>query len=300
MTLLMAWLRTVADQEELVFASDSRLSGGSDWDCCPKLLLLPRGDSILSFAGSTIDAFPLMLQFRNWIDINPLARDRSHDINDLKRRMRLVFNDMRLFISDLPVGQESPDPPDCELIFGGWSWKKLQFQAWRFSWRPSRDMLDFEPINHGIKVGRDHPVVFAGTRAAVEKARADIIQLLQARNRFRPGKPYFDMEPFEVLRDIIRNKEFDDVGGPPQVVKIYRHGNTQPFAVKWDMPHSRTISVLGRPLFPGEITRLPVIDPDQINFLPAKTLEKRKQRSQEAAIVKFDAEVEGDDISVKG
>src|SRR5271156_1181390 len=99
MTLCMAWIRTVGAHEELLFASDSRLSGGSDWDCCPKLLLLPRGDSILSFAGATVDAYPMMLQFRNWIDIDQRARDRSHDINDLKKRMRVIFNDMRLFIS---------------------------------------------------------------------------------------------------------------------------------------------------------------------------------------------------------
>src|ERR1019366_314181 len=67
MTLSMAWIRTVGSHEELVFASNSRLSGGADWDSCPKLMLLPRGDSLIGFAGSTLDAYPLMLQFRNWI-----------------------------------------------------------------------------------------------------------------------------------------------------------------------------------------------------------------------------------------
>ena len=65
------------------------------------------------------------------------------------------------------------------------------------------------------------------------------------------------------------------MGGPPQLIKIYPHGNDQPFAVKWDMPDQRILTVLGRPLFVHEQTRLPVIDPDAINFLPLKTLEKR-------------------------
>lgn len=271
----MAWVRTVGSCEELVFASDSRLSYGADWNCCPKLMLLPRGDSLIGFAGSTFDAFPLMQQFRNWIETDPRARNRSRDINSIKKRMRTVFNDMRMFIEDLPHGQSKPDPPDCELIFGGWSWQAGGFQAWRFRYVPSREMMDFEPAGTGMKVGRDHPIVFAGNPSAVERARDKIIALLTERGQFRTGIPYFDMEPFEVLRDIIRGELFDDVGGPPQLVKVYRHANSQPFAVKWPMPHDRTLSVLGRPLFPGERTHLPVLDPDAINFLPAKTLEKR-------------------------
>src|SRR5437868_2481971 len=231
MTLSMAWVRTkTTGPQEMVFASDSRLSGGSDWDCCPKLLRLTRGDSLLAFAGSTLDAYPLMLQFRNWMESNPAASNRSLDINDLKKRMRQLVNDMRRFISDLPRGQAQPDPPDCELIFGGWSWKTLSFRAWRFRYVASRGIMDFESAGAGIKVGRDHPIVFAGNPAAVEKARDSIIELLQQRSRFRTGKQYFDMEPLEALRDIIRSKLFDDVGGAPQLVKIYQHGNNQPFA----------------------------------------------------------------------
>lgn len=283
MTLTMAWTRTVGQQNELVFASDSRLSGGSDWDCCPKLMQLPRGDSLFAFAGATIDAYPLMLQFRNWIENHPRARDRSIDISALKSRMRVVFNDMRKFITDLPRGYAQPDPPDCEILFGGWSWKKLDFQAWRFHYDPSKTAFDFEAVGSGVKVGRDHPIVFAGNADAVDRAREIIIRLLRDRGQFRPGVRYFDMEPFEALRDIILSKEFADVGGPPQIVKVYRHGNTQPFAVKWDMPFGRTLSVLGRPLFPNEQTRLPVVDPDAINFLPLKTRLKRARAEALAA-----------------
>ena len=53
------------------FVSDSRLSYGADWHCCPKLMLLPRDDSLIGFAGSTFDPFPLMQQFRNWIETDP-------------------------------------------------------------------------------------------------------------------------------------------------------------------------------------------------------------------------------------
>jgi hypothetical protein len=283
MTLSMAWIRNVGERSELLFASDSRLSGGSDWDCCPKILLLPRGDTLLAFAGATLDAYPLMLQFQNWVETHPRARDRWLDINDLKKRMRLMFNDMRLFITDLPRGQLIPDPLDCELILGGWSWKRQAFKMWRFRWVPVRRVFDFEPAGSGTKVGKDHPIVFAGTRPAVEDARDRIIALLKARNRFHT--PYFDMEPFEALRDIIRSRKYDAVGGAPQLVKVYQHGNHQPYAVRWPSPHDRNVTVLGRPLFPHEQTRLPVLDPDAINFLPEKTIAKKiKRKTTNAAL----------------
>jgi hypothetical protein len=187
--------------------------------------------------------------------------------------MRMMFNDMRLFISDLPVGQTKPDPAECDLIFGGWSWKSRGFKLWRFFYRKERDAFDFEPVGSWIKVGKDYPIVFAGNREAIEQARDRIVAILRARERFQT--PYFDMEPFEVLRDIIRERNFVDVGGPPQLAKIYEHGNTQAFAIRWEMPHGRQLSVLGRPLFPNEANKLRLIDPDQINFLPEKAIEKK-------------------------
>src|SRR5579872_3900817 len=99
-----------------------------------------------------------MLQFRTWVETEPSALKRDIDINELKKRMRLMFNDMRRFIDDLPRGQLKPDPPECELVFGGRSWQRDSFQAWRFYYDASREIFDFEPAGHGIKVGRDHPI----------------------------------------------------------------------------------------------------------------------------------------------
>jgi hypothetical protein len=244
---------------------------------------LPRGDAFVAFAGSTLDAYPLMLQLRNWVENDPMVMDRGLDINEMKRRMRLMFNDMRLFITDLPAGQKVPDPIDCELLFGGWSWQKSEFLTWRFRYVPSRQLFDFESQGAGIKVGRDHPITFAGTREAVEMARDMIIEKLKTKGRFRSGERYLDMEPFEVLRDIIREQKVDDVGGPPQLIKLYRNATSKAFAVKWALPHQRDLTVLGRPLFKGEKTKLPTVDPDNIIFLSAKTIEKRAKRGREAA-----------------
>ena len=38
MSIVVAWIRKVNNCEELVFISDSRLSGGQRWDQCPKMI----------------------------------------------------------------------------------------------------------------------------------------------------------------------------------------------------------------------------------------------------------------------
>ena len=63
MTVAVAWVRTIRDCEELVFVTDSRLSGdGCNFDACPKLLTLPRNDCLIAFAGYTGHAYPVIHQ----------------------------------------------------------------------------------------------------------------------------------------------------------------------------------------------------------------------------------------------
>jgi hypothetical protein len=73
----MAWVRNPGSLRELVVASDSRLSGGQFWDANPKSMLLPRSDRVLSFAGGTFDAYPLMLQAFNAIDTVTRLKTRA-------------------------------------------------------------------------------------------------------------------------------------------------------------------------------------------------------------------------------
>ena len=53
MTISIAWTRKVYDYEELVFVSDSRLTGGKKFDACPKILALPRTDCAIAFANTS-------------------------------------------------------------------------------------------------------------------------------------------------------------------------------------------------------------------------------------------------------
>src|ERR1022692_1241511 len=86
MTILATWVRTLRTVEELVFVSDSRLSGdGTNFDSCPKILTLPRTDCAIGFAGYTGHAFPMMLQLDLAIGAYEPARRGALDIATLRK-----------------------------------------------------------------------------------------------------------------------------------------------------------------------------------------------------------------------
>ncbi|WP_042722153.1 hypothetical protein [Flavobacterium sp. B17] len=92
--------------------------------------------------------------------------------------------------------------------------------------------------------------------------RNRLIGLMQKRKKFISG--YFDMEPFEVLRDMIREDQFNAIGGAPQLLKVYEHMNRIPIAVKWAINQEQLTTLLGRPLQTHEISNYPTIDPDTL------------------------------------
>ena len=59
------------------------------------------------------------------------------------------------------------------------------------------------------------------TKLTVNKIRNRIFKAIESKGK-KPGDG-FDMEPFEILRDIIRNDEDWAIGGTPQIVKIFKH-----------------------------------------------------------------------------
>lgn len=276
MTLSVAWIRRVGDVEELVFASDSRLRGGEAWDCCPKIIPMPRSDCLVAFSGSTWRAYPLALQLANAIELFPGSRRRRKDISDLRTHSLQVFEQMMSLLHDLPAGQTSPETPDTEFLIGGFSWKRGEYRIWRLHFDAHLGRYTFAPIREwpGQAEGARKVVAFSGDVAqeAAERLRA----LLQKRGKLGMGG--LDMEPFEVLRDMIRSEDFPSVGGAPQLAKVYRYLQVQPFGVMWP-DSSGTPHAYGRPALSYEIFDAPVMDPDA----PAEHHRPRLRRSRRHA-----------------
>lgn len=260
MTLAIAWVRTVKGCQELIFASDSRLCGGMRWDQGPKIMTLPRSDCAISFAGESFYPYPLMLQLCNAISSYSRSQDGAMDLHDLRGHALKVFNSMR---DSIHYDADPNGKKDIELLFGGYSWIRKKFSIWRFHYKLKEKKIAFQSA--GISNGIDK-VIFAGDWAKEAKNRLN--QLIRAKygNGMELYKGNgFDMEPFEVLRDLLReNSKRADVtiGGPPQIVKVYQHMNCKPIGVYWPDLASNVPTILGRTAFPFETIDYWVMDPD--------------------------------------
>jgi hypothetical protein len=256
MTLSIAWVRKVGDAEELVMATDSRLRFGCAWDCCPKIFTLPRNDCAISFAGDTMHAYPMMFQIRNSIEMYPKLKTRALDINKARGHFLRLISKMRESFHDLPPGAKEPEVPEIAFIFAGYSWESSKFQIWTITYDNARGhFIHGTPqtiLRNSIAIAGDMSEV---VRKAIHKKMNDV------------GKKVgdgFDMEPFQVLCEIIRTDAHPAIGGPPQLIKIYKHLNTMPYGIFWPDKQSKKITYLGRPILEYEMIPYPILDPDTL------------------------------------
>jgi hypothetical protein len=263
MTLGMAWVRSIGGTRELIVISDSRLSGGQFWDANPKIMLLPRSDCVISFAGGTNAAYPLMIQAYNAIMMFDAAANRGLDIPQLKGHLVRVFNRSISFISHLPIGQEHPDEPGAIFLLAGYSWREKRFRIWKLHFDNHIKKFTFRPTLPWTGEGQEEKLItFVGDQELIAEARKRLVGQLKANGRLTSGG--LNMEPFVVLRDMIRSSAFPSIGGAPQLVKIYEHMNAVPAGVFWPNKTSGVVSVLGRPLMEYEKVRWRIIDPDNV------------------------------------
>ena len=79
-----------------------------------------------------------------------------------------------------------------------------------------------------------------------------------------------DYEPFEVLRDIIKEEISPFIGGPPQLLKLYEYMNCIPYGIYWPDVSSNQITLFGRQLLDYEKTRYIVMDPNTLTTYELK------------------------------
>lgn len=258
MTITVAWVRKVETIQELVVASDSRLSFGGRWDCCPKIIALPRNDAVLCFAGDTMYAYPVMLQAAAAVSQHARLRSRGMDLHHLKGHLLRILNGMVSLVHDLPKGIDTS--PETTFLLGGWSSKKGEFKVWLLHFDPKIKRFTFRPTSPWK--GSNAKKVFAFTGDYEEDYKARLVSLLRSKGKLEGGG--FDMEPLEVLRDMLRDGTYDKIGGAPQVMKVYTYSNCMPYAVFWPSNDPNQISLLGRPLLPYETSEYMVLDLDTL------------------------------------
>jgi len=279
MTVAVAWVRTIRDCEELVFVTDSRLSGdGCNFDACPKILTLPRNDCLIGFAGYTGHAYPMIHQLALAIDSHAPARRGSLDLSALKSHTLKIFDSLADLITSSPgMSQAVSTAPEANFIFGGYSWVKKRFDLWAIRYLPSQQRFIAEAAKwmcysagsdrckYTLKTNMPglHPIgriAFAGDQAKVAK---DLLSQRLAHDDHDHQK--LDMEPFEVVRDMLRSSNRSEtIGGSPQVAKVYQYMNSAPHGVYWPNKDQGVVHLQGRPMLGYERSERWVLDPDTL------------------------------------
>lgn len=278
MTIAIAWTRTISGCEELVFVSDSRLSGdGTTFDACQKVMTLPRSDCAIAFAGYTGHAFPMMNQLSLAIASHaPLAR-RSMDLPALKSHAIKIFDGMSSEIRSSQLLSSPADTmPSAEFLFGGYSWVKKDFIIWKLSYSESLERFEAHPSNwlvrtpyqdriafrqsknpkSGQRLGR---IIFAGDQADLAK------ELVVEKLKEKAEPAVLDWEPFEVVRDMLRSEGHSEtIGGAPQIVKVYQYSEAAVLPVLWPDSEFGRPHLQGRALLEYERTDHFVFDPDAL------------------------------------
>jgi hypothetical protein len=254
MTLCIAWIRKLVNHEELVITTDSRLRSYGDWNCGPKIITFQRTDCAICFQGDTTFAYPMLLQLQTAVSNFPKAVDRTQDIYKFKGQLLDILNDMLIYKSDYEV-------PETSFLFGGYSWEKEKFALWQIHYDPNAKIFTHRPIQFWRSVEGEIKVFFIGDY--VDEAKKRLIEILKARDKLRTGS--LNMEPFEVLRDMLR-EDRELIGGAPQLIKVYKHMNRTPIAVRWKLNDKNVVTLFGRPLLTYEKPSYPVIDPDTLKI----------------------------------
>lgn len=283
MTIAISWVRKVQNYEQLVFVSDSRISGGESFDGCPKILRFARTDCAVAFAGVAAHAFPMMEQLGLAIEAYPKMARGAHEITRVKTHALKVLNTMLpLFSTTVRNPPAWLTQPGAEFIFGGYNWKRKEFQLWNirlnherlFAASPAKYWAHDAGTNffnravtypdpartESWKVG---PIAFAGDQA---QTASDLLQAkMLVKARIGASSLHFDMEPFEVVRDMLRDpNRSQTIGGPPQVVKVFQYLRSAPFAVYWPSKAEGIPYLHGRPVLAYEALDKQVIDPDTL------------------------------------
>ncbi len=251
MTVVAGWVRTTKrGAQELVMVSDSRLTGGgAHIDSAPKLFLLPRTDCAIGFSGNTLVAYPLLTQISQSINFHDPLRDRAIDYLILRSHVigliNELFHEYDKYAADIKL-------PDTEFLLGGYSWFKKRFSVDRIYFHKSKKKFEHVPCS--LKSPKSS-AAFIGDWGDEAKKRF--------RREIKNTRPKnLDMEPFKVVRDLLRDAtDKDSIGGAPQIVSVSQHMNAKYTAVYWPNKTSNKVYLGGRQMRKFENFDTWILDP---------------------------------------
>ena len=252
MTLCVAWLREMNNDKELVFATDSCLSMGERWNSGVKLFELPRKDCLICFAGETYRTYPLILNLISSIKFDEHLSNLHTDITDVLDYLTRLFTSLCHEITDYGTQDFESALGDFQFLFGGWSWKSNEFKLWKLKYNHGAKAFIHDETNSG-----DMFYGFIGDELdkSQELLEEEVIKSGKALSR------NFDMEPFKVLIEMIRNESYSTISGAVQLAKIHPPGETEFLGVYWPSISGRK-TFLGKNVSPENNPAVKFVDPD--------------------------------------
>ena len=242
MTLCVSWIRQANNTEELIFATDSMLTGAESWDKGVKLFELPRKDCLLSFAGDTIRAYPLVLNLVSSIRFDKHLEAPEMNISEVLIYISELFTKLiktivkevaKLDIHELRGG--------ARFLFGGWDWHQGAFRIWKLYYSKDAEGFLFDELTNDDTKTRFYAFLGDAEINVEKEAKTRFNQLMVNEERMDSK---LDMEPLTILRHIALDKSIREVGGSLQIAKIYKSNKIEFFGIIW--PSSE-----GNPHFQG-------------------------------------------------
>lgn len=256
MTLVASWTRTTQTGRELWMMSDSRLSGGKFWDYGPKIFGIGRSDAVIAFAGDTAWTYPLIAQISSYVESFVNLRDRVIDLSEAYDKIIQMLNESLTFISE--PANPSLKVPECSFIFAGYSARRKSFFLRRVVFHTTRHRFEGRTAQKFC----GESATFIGDKGPVSAIVRRISELQKEGSLNQSG---LGMAPAEAFLEILSSQRFTEIGGAPQVAKVYQHMNQRHFGVYWppDVPtNEQHIYLRGRRLRRFEVLDHPwVYDP---------------------------------------
>jgi hypothetical protein len=265
MTICASWLRQSGTAEELVFCTDSRLRSYGSWDANPKIFTFTRSDCAICFSGDTVYSYPLIIQLKNSVDATPKAASRFQRLEIFKQTVVKIINELISYKSDF-------EEPKVDFLLGGYCWDKQAFLLWKIVFDAIAKAFRAELLMNSRHPPKSKLVFFIGDY--VDEAIGQV-------NALCPPAPdlstacTLDMQPFQALVSMLesetRETDKHQIGGPPQLLKIYKSLNRVPFGVKWKISGEERVTLFGMPVHNPNSMPYPIIDPATLKVVNAET-----------------------------
>ncbi len=268
MTIAAAWVRTLDNgAEELIFCSDSRLSNGKRFDHCQKTFRFARSDAAICFAGGTDWAYPMIVAAINAADLHLPSQTRALNLAKFKSHVVNILNQMQREVHNFAQGE---NVPDVTFLFGGYDWWNKSFRIWCIQFDEITSTFKCDERTGSNKFGGLGKIEIAGDPEWIKAMHNNLKALAQHRygqDMRQPLTAKFNMEPFEVIRDLLKGANANDsIGGAPQAVKVYQYLNSADVGIFWPQVRGGRLFLAWRPLLEYECATIKsVLDPESLH-----------------------------------